>query len=82
MGSRVKALASQEPSAPADSAAADAAPRPEVLPYEPIETPEGRVWPARAGLPIANAVWLPGNVPALPATDRAALPPAGPGFTL
>lgn len=64
------------------SADADAAPRPEVLPYEPIETPEGRVWPARAGLPIANAVWLPGNVPALPATDRAALPPAGPGFTL
>jgi segregation and condensation protein B len=64
------------------SADADAAQRPEVLPYEPIETPEGRVWPARAGLPIANAVWLPGNVPALPATDRAALPPVGPGFTL
>ncbi|MFA7297772.1 MAG: SMC-Scp complex subunit ScpB [Dehalococcoidia bacterium] len=65
--------ASDDPDAPA---------RPEVLPYEPIETPEGRVWPARAGLPIANAVWLPGNVPALPSTDRAALPPSGPGFSL
>ena len=60
----------------------DAAPRAEVLPYEPIETPEGRVWPARAGLPVANAVWLPGNVPALPSTDRPTLPPAGPGFSL
>ena len=60
----------------------DAASRPEPLPYEPIETPEGRVWPARAGLPVANAVWLPGNVPALPSADRPALPPAGSAFSL
>ena len=64
------------------SEAAEPAGRAEVLPYEPIETPEGRVWPARAGLPVANAVWLPGNVPALPATDRPALPPSGPAFSL
>lgn len=54
----------------------------EPLPYEPIETPEGRVWPARAGLPVANAVWLPGNVPALPSADRPTLPPSAPGFSL
>lgn len=55
---------------------------PQPLPYEPIETPEGRVWPARAGLPVANSIWLPGNVPALPAADRPPLPPSGPGFSL
>jgi segregation and condensation protein B len=44
--------------------------------FAPIETPEGRVWPARGGLPVQRSTWLPG-APALPQLGAPALPSGG-----
>jgi segregation and condensation protein B len=43
---------------------------------EAIETPEGRVWPARGGLPYSGGVELPGApAPTLPPAGISSLPP-------
>jgi hypothetical protein len=43
---------------------------------EGIETPEGRVWPARGGLPAQPSTWLPG-APSLPPLGAPSLPGGG-----
>jgi segregation and condensation protein B len=66
-------LAKTEPIAQSDPA--DEAPRGAPR-FEPIETPEGRVWPARGGLPVQRSTWLP-SAPSLPALGSPALPSGG-----
>ena len=60
--------------APTDSATGEVDDESSLNVPEPIETPDGRVWPARGGLPYAG-VSLPGSVASIPPVGAPSLPP-------
>src|SRR5688572_8404524 len=76
-------VAQQLPLTGADRAEADGADEPhegaDTPHIDSIDTPEGRVWPARGGLPVQPSTWLP-SAPSLPLLGSPSLPGSGGGL--